>query len=90
MKKVYDLCVKVGSYEKDGQTKNQYENIGAIMEREDGGRFIFLNRYFNPAGIPNPDNRTNIIVSMFENKNQQFQGPKVPESNEPVNDDIPF
>jgi hypothetical protein len=64
--KKYDLAVKVGEYQKDGQTKNKYQNIGAILEKEDGGRFMLLDRFFNPAGVPNPDDRSNVIVSLFE------------------------
>lgn len=86
MNKLYDLAVKTGEYEKDGQTKGRYLNIGAIMEKDDGGRFILLNRTFNPAGVPNPDNRDNLIVSMF-GANKQNE----PEPQETKDDDsIPF
>jgi len=88
LKKLYDLCAVNGTYEKNGETKNRYVNVGAIMEKEDGGRFIFLERSFNPAGIPNPDNRTNIILSMFKKEN----GNQGQENNNNFNsdDDIPF
>lgn len=67
MKKVYDLSVKVSSYiDREGTTKNRYENVGAVMEKEDGGKFILLNRTFNPAGCPNPENKSSVIISMFE------------------------
>ncbi len=71
MKKLYDLAVKVGTYQKDGQEKGRYENIGAVMEKDDGGRMILMKRTFNPAGVPNPDNRDNIIVSMFAPKGKE-------------------
>jgi len=87
MKKIYDLAVKTGEYEKDGQTKARYLNVGAIMEKDDGGRFIFLDRTFNPAGIPNPDNRSNIILSMFDVKKKEDQEPV---SNPVSDNDIPF
>ena len=68
MKKVYDLAVKTGSYiSAAGETKNRYENVGSIMEH-DNGQFIILNRTFNPAGVPNPDNKSSVIVSMFKPK----------------------
>jgi hypothetical protein len=63
MKKVYDLACKVGSYQKDGETKNRYENVGAIMEN-DNGKFMFLKRTFNPAGIDS-EGKESIIISMF-------------------------
>ena len=85
MKKLYDLAVKTGTYEKDGETKNRYENVGSVMEKDDGGKFIFLNRTFNPAGVPNPDNRSNVILSMFKNEPKKEAAPP------PVNDDdVPF
>ncbi len=85
MKKLYDLAVKTGTYEKDGETKNRYENVGSVMEKDDGGKFIFLNRTFNPAGVPNPENRSNVILSMFKNEPKKEAAPP------PVNDDdVPF
>jgi hypothetical protein len=36
----------------------------------DGRKYILLNRTFNPAGLPNPDNRSTIIVSLFEPRTQ--------------------
>lgn len=74
MKKTHDVVVKVGSYEKDGQTKNRYENIGSRMEKEDGGAFILIRRTFNPAGVPNPDNKDSIIISLFEVKDKEGKG----------------
>jgi hypothetical protein len=32
MGKVYDLVVSVGSYQKDGETKKRYKNVGVVME----------------------------------------------------------
>ena len=66
MKKVFELAVKVGSYQKDGETKNRYENVGAIMEG-DKGQFMFLKRSFNPAGI-DAEGKESIIISMFAPK----------------------
>jgi hypothetical protein len=77
MKKLYDLAVKTGSYEKDGQTKNKWMNVGSIMEG-DNGKFMFLSRCFNPAGIPNPDNKENILISMFAPKDKVLSGEQKP------------
>ena len=60
MEKVKDLAVKVG--------EKNWVNIGCIMEKDDGGKFMILSRTFNPAGVPNPDNRDTLIVSMFDVK----------------------
>ena len=80
MKKIKDLTVKVGTYQKDGQEKNRYLNIGSMMEDDNGGTFILMNRTFNPAGVPNPENRESVLVSMFDVKSR---------GNSP-GDDVPF
>lgn len=79
MRKLYDLCVKTGSYQKDGETRNRYENIGALMEG-DNGKFIFLKKTFNPAGVETQDGRESIIVSMFKEggNNQQNNNQAAP------------
>ena len=69
MKKIYDLAVKVGSYTtSSGEDKGKYVNVGAVLQKDDGGKFIIINRTFNPAGVPNPENKDTIIVSMFAPK----------------------
>jgi hypothetical protein len=85
-KKTHDLAVKVGEYEKDGQTKNRYQNIGMILEKDDGGRFMLLNRSFNPAGVPFKEGSETIMVSMFSVKSGEQNEDKTP----PTDDDIPF
>ena len=67
--KKYDLAVKTGSYQVNGEPKNRYENIGSVMQG-DNGPFLIMKRTFNPAGVPNPDNKDSIIVSCFEPKQQ--------------------
>ena len=66
MAKKYDLAVKIGSYtDRNGDEKNRYKNIGAVMTGNDGNEFMLLDRTFNPAGVPVEAGRDNIIVSMF-------------------------
>lgn len=66
MEKKYDLVVKIGTYaNRYGEEKGRYENIGSVMEG-DNGPFAILKRTFNPAGVPNPDSRDSVLVSMFE------------------------
>ncbi len=99
MKKVYDLAVKTGSYEKNGETKGRYENVGAVMEGNDGNKFIMLKRCFNPAGVPFKDGSDAILVSMFTPKERdgQPQRSSAQASSAPaaaprgdLDDDIPF
>jgi len=72
--KIYDLAVKTGEYtDREGKTKGRYQNVGAIFEKDDGGKFIMLERWFNPAGVPNPDNRSNLLLSMFPPRDSDGQ-----------------
>jgi len=70
MSKKYDIAVKVGEYEKNGETKSKYENIGVMLKGEHGP-YILLKRTFNPAGVPNPNNRDTVLISLFEPKEKQ-------------------
>ncbi len=53
----------------------------------DNGQFMILDRTFNPAGVPNPDNKSSVLVSMF--KADRDSGNKKPTSDtgNPFNDD---
>lgn len=75
--KISDLAVKTGEYtDQQGQTKGRYENIGSLMQG-DNGMFLILKRTFNPAGVPNPDCKDSVIVSCFESQQgQQSQAPQ--------------
>ncbi|MCF0055551.1 hypothetical protein [Dyadobacter sp. CY356] len=70
MTKVYDLVIKTGTYTKNGEEKARYKNIG-IVNQTDKGMYILLDRMFNPAGVPNPENKDMLMVSMFEPKENQ-------------------
>ena len=73
--KIKDLAVKVGSYtDGQGQEKGRYQNVGSLMRSDDGNEFIVLHRWFNPAGVPNPENRDSVLISCFEPKPQVQQG----------------
>ncbi|MBM1853609.1 hypothetical protein [Pseudosulfitobacter pseudonitzschiae] len=93
---VYDLAVKTGEYESNGQTKGRYENIGKVL-RNDNGQFMLLKKTFNPAGVDSNGNM--IAVSMFEpkaNDRQQHssqQGSGYGAGGQPsreLDDDLPF
>ena len=73
--KVADLAVKTGEYQKDGEMKGRYENVGSLMQG-DKGHFLILKRTFNPAGVPNPDDKDSVIVSCFEQQNNNQQAPQ--------------
>lgn len=69
--KTHDLVVRTGEYiDKNGEKKGRFKNIG-IMAEKDGKSFILLDRTFNPAGAPNPDNQESVLISMFAPKEKQ-------------------
>ncbi len=72
-KAIYDMVVKTGTYMKNSEEKPRWLSIGKILQKDDGGKFILLNKTFNPAGVPDSENRDNILVSMFPTENQQQQ-----------------
>ena len=77
-KKVKDLAVKTGSYTINGETKGRYLNVGSLMQSDDGSHFILLNTTFNPAGVPNPDARDNVLISVFDLRDQDGQQRSAP------------
>lgn len=71
MAKLYDLAVAVGSYtDRSGNEKKRWKNIGSVVQTKDGGKVILIDRTFNPAGVPVEDGRDQIMVSMFEPKEE--------------------
>lgn len=71
MAKIYDLAVKTGEYEKDGERKGRYENVGAMWESKNGGTpYITLKAAFNPAGVSRKDGSDSIFLSCFEPKDR--------------------
>lgn len=95
--KKYDLAVKVGEYtDNQGQTKSRYQNVGAMMQKDDGGTFLMLARWFNPAGVPDfsGKNSESILVNMFDPRQSAQQSAPAPQRSAPTSapeiDDIPF
>ena len=90
MKKTHDIAVKIGEYESGGQKKNRYKNIGAILTKGSGGFddcMIFLDRSFNPAGVPFKEGSESIILSIFKVKDGKPQEAKPAVDD---GDEIPF
>ena len=88
--KKYDAAVKVGEYQSGGETKSRYLNVGAVLEGPNGP-YLLLDRTFNPAGVPNPDNRSNLIVSLFEPRpREKQQGQQRQAADNDMNDPVPF
>jgi len=100
-KKIRDIAVKTGEYtDGQGQVKGRWLNVGSLMKGDDGGEFVILNRWFNPAGVPNPEARDSLLLSCFPLKDQQGQSAPAPAPapspapaappNDGFDSDIPF
>lgn len=79
--KIRDIAVKTGEYtDGQGNTKGRWQNVGALMKGNDGGEFIILHRWFNPAGVPNPEDRDSVVLSCFElrDRNERQSGQQTP------------
>jgi hypothetical protein len=65
----HELCVVVEKYtDREGKEKNRWQKVGVELETDTGGRIILLERWFNPAGVMNPDGRTTVMLSLFDPK----------------------
>lgn len=94
-----DLVVKTGSYtDRDGNTKNRYENIGKVMQGNDG-LYLLLKKTFNPAGVETQPGKDMIVVSVFDQREKgdsqparREAPPQRPDTSAPPTDDpdIPF
>ena len=68
-RKIFDLAVKTGEYTTaSGDVKAKWQNVGAVFEGDKGGQFVMLNRWFNPAGVPDLSGKgsDSILLSCFE------------------------
>lgn len=103
--KVADLAIKVGEYEVNGEKKGRYKNIGAVMQKDDGGEFITIDSTILTMGlnyIANPKRSERVIVSKFEVRDPgaaprsgapaRPAAPRRADSGTPadMDDDIPF
>jgi hypothetical protein len=69
--KSHDLAVKVGTYEKNGETKGRYKNCGMVLQKDDGGEIIMIDPTFNFAAVKRGEDRDMVIISKFEVKEKQ-------------------
>lgn len=92
-KKIRDIAVKTGTYQdQQGQEKGRWQNVGALMKGDDGGEFVILQRWFNPAGIANPDSRESVVLSCFPLKDKQQTQQSQPQQPpaQDFDDSVPF
>jgi len=76
------LIAKVGTYQKNGETKNEYDELGVMLEN-DNGPYILLDPSINLAGVLIKQNimafaegkqaRSNVMISVFDSEQNQQQ-----------------
>lgn len=80
-RKVFDAVVTVGEYEKNGETKKQYRNVGAVLQDEDGRMSLKLEML--------PVSGFNGWINFYEPKQQGDMKPKQGGGDE-FDDKLPF
>lgn len=46
-KKIGDIAARIGTYQKDGQDRGRYVNLGTLFQGEDGSYFASLETHFD-------------------------------------------
>lgn len=69
------LAVANGQYQKDGQTKTRWVNVGVIGVSANGKEYMLIDPTINFAGFPKEDGKDMVMVGIFDDSNQnQGQG----------------
>ena len=94
--KKYDIAVKTGSYQdSQGEKKNRYQNIGSMMQG-DNGPYLLLDPLVNLAAVPREPGKDRVICSLFEPRQDGQQAapraaaPAQRQAPARMDDDIPF
>jgi hypothetical protein len=64
------IKVKHGTYQKDGETKNNYIEVGSLMSGGNGGYFVLLNPYIQFSGFQIGE-KGSVMASVFTPNNAQ-------------------
>ena len=82
------VTAKTGEYQKDGETKGEYTKLGVVLSN-DNGEYMLLDPAISLAGIlvkqnalamkQNKPVRESVMVSFFEEDNQQQQPRQAPQ-----------
>lgn len=75
-----DICFKIGTYEKNGETKNRYLKGGALFRGDDGSFYGVIEAV--PVGV---EGRFSVFT---KDRNQQSDAPQ--SGNQTQGGDIPF
>ena len=89
------IAARIGSYEKDGQTKGEYVDIGVILNNSDG-EYVLLNPTVDLAGVLMKQRmlaqengkkaRGSVLASVFDSDLQQNNG----QQSSSNDDQVPF
>ena len=89
------IAARIGSYEKDGQTKGEYVDIGVILNNSDG-EYVLLNPTVDLAGVlmkqrmlaqeTGKKSGGSVIASVFDSDRQQNNG----QQSSSNDDQVPF
>ena len=67
------LAVANGTYQKDGQEKTRWVNIGIINTKSDGKEYMLLDPTINLAGFQREAGRDMLMVGIFEEQQNNGQ-----------------
>lgn len=89
MKKIKDAVAVKGAYEKNGETKKSFMNVGALFQRDDGSFVLKLD------GVPfNFDGWINFYDPKDKPQEQgggyQDKSRSIPPQKDDIGDDIPW
>lgn len=90
--KTHDLCVKVGTYLKDGEPRYRFAKVGKVLVSDKGHEVQVLDRHFNPAGCLLEDGKEGVTLYKFEDTrsgNSQYRDPPKARTQQEL-DDTPF
>lgn len=93
------LSAKIGEYQKDGQTKGEYANIGVILSN-DNGEYILLDPTVNLGAVLTLQNMMNhkagrktsnrVMVGVYSDDDRSQGGGGQGGGSNPPDDEIPF
>ena len=92
-RKVKNLSVRTREYvDPQGNKKANWQNIGVVMENDQGKQFMLIDRWVNLAGLPDFSGKPNpsaVMVTMFDvDENSSYKPTqKAPSTS---NNDMPF
>lgn len=85
MPKKYDVVAITGEYEKEGQTKPRYQNVGMVIEKD--GKFYLK---MNSLVTMHDEGHAINFFSLYTPKNKQQSAPQEAPPAEDPDDSIPF